>query len=190
MAKIHALIFSTLFGLSPLPVYAGQVADAAIAAEKLADEGKFEEALAKADEAKSLIWDAAPLKIQYYTLVSADPTGFGIYDIRPNIEFKSDEKIVIYTEPTGYAYGRDGDFYVIELALDFDLRDSSGASLGKQADFGKWALRSRVPNKEFMGKLDYAFTGIQPGDYEVITTVRDMNADSSIEFSTKFKIVP
>ena len=47
MSKIQALIISTLLGLTPLPVYAGQVVDAAQAAEKLASEGKFDDALAK-----------------------------------------------------------------------------------------------------------------------------------------------
>lgn len=190
MSKIHIFIISSLIGFTTLPVYAGQVTDAAVAAEKFADEGKFDDALAKINEAKDSIWNASPLIIHNATIVSADPAGYGIYDIRPNNEFKADEKIIIYSEPAGFAYGRDGDFYVIELALDFEIKDSSGASLAKQADFSKWTIRSRVPNKEFMGKLDYSFNGIKPGDYEVITTVRDKNADSSAEFSTKFKIVP
>ncbi len=190
MSKIQALIISTLLGLTPLPVYAGQVVDAAQAAEKLASEGKFDDALAKINAARDSIWDDSPLVIHNATTVSADPAGYGIYDIRPNNEFKANEKIIIYTEPTGFAYGRDGDFYVVDLALDFEVKDSTGASLAKQADFSKWTIRSRVPNKEFMGKLDYSFNGIKPGDYEVITTVRDKNADSSAEFSTKFKIVP
>jgi hypothetical protein len=189
MSKFHTLYISALIGFAPLQAYAGPVADAAVAAEKLADEGKFDDALAKINEAKDTIWDASPLIIHNATIVSADPAGYGIYDIRPNNEFKGDEKITIYSEPTGFAYGRDGDFYVVELALDFEIKDGSGASLAKQADFSKWTIRSRVPNKEFMGKLDYSFNGIKPGDYEVITTVRDKNADSSAEFSTKFKIV-
>ena len=190
MSKIQALFISALIGFMPLPVCAGPVADAAAAAEKLADEGKFDDALAKINEAKNSIWESSPLVIHNATIVSADPGGYGIYDIRPNNEFKADEKIIIYSEPTGFAYGRDGDFYVVDLALDFEIKDGSGASLAKQADFSKWTIRSRVPNKEFMGKLDYSFNGIKPGEYEVITTVRDKNADSTAEFSTKFKIVP
>src|SRR6185295_2184996 len=103
--------------------------------------------------------------------VASDPNGFGIYDIRENAEFKRSEPLLIYTEPVGFAFGRDGQMFVMDMALDFEIRDSSGASVAKQENFASWTIRSRFPNKEFMGKLKYDFSGLQPGDYSVITTV-------------------
>jgi hypothetical protein len=80
--------------------------------------------------------------------------------------------------------------YIADMALDFEITDATGASVAAQENFGSWALRSRVPNKEFMGKLDYNFSGLEPGDYEVITTVRDRNSDKRASFGMKFKLLP
>ena len=122
--------------------------------KKFASDGKFDQALAKIDEAKNTIWQASPFVINYATIVSAEPGGFGMYDIRRNNEFKGDEKLVIYFEPSGYTYGRDGDLFVIDLGFDFVLKDSSGTSLGGQLDFSKSLIRSHAPNKETMARLN------------------------------------
>ena len=55
--------------------------------------------------------------------------------------------------------------------------------------FGVLKLSSRFPNKEFMGKITYTFSGIEPGDYVVQTNIRDQNSDKTVTFSTPFKIV-
>ena len=80
--------------------------------------------------------------------------------------------------------------YLLNLKLDFDIKNKAGESLAKQENFSAWALRSRVANKEFMGKVTYNFTGIEPGEYEVVTTVRDQNSSKTGFFSMPFKIVP
>ena len=122
--------------------------------------------------------------------MAADPAGFGIYDIRENNEFKSGERLVIYSEPVGFTYSRDGQVFITDMALDFEIKDAFGTSLAKQENFASWTLRSRVPNKEFMGKIDYNFTGLKPGDYDVVTMVRDKNSEKANSFSMRFKIVP
>ena len=43
--------------------------------------------------------------------------------------FKRSEPLIIYTEPFGFAYGRDGQMFVIDMALDFEIRDAAGASI-------------------------------------------------------------
>ena len=113
-----------------------------------------------------------------------------MFDIRESDAFKRSEPLVIYTEPVGFAYGRDGQMFITDLALDFEVFDASGASIAAQENFGSWTLRSRVANKEFMGKLDYDFSGLEPGDYEVVTTVRDKNSDKKASFGMKFKLLP
>ncbi len=170
-------------------VFAGDLADAAQKAESMVEAGKYADALSALNGALDTVWHAAPLTINKAVLVATDPQGFGIYDIRSNNQYKSGEPIVIYTEPSGFGYGRDGDFYTINMALDFDIKSSSGDSLANQPDFAKWELRSRVANKEFMGKLTYTFSGITPGDYVVETTIRDQNSDKKITFPTPFTIV-
>ncbi len=169
--------------------FAGDLVDAAEKAESAVEAGKFADALSALNQARDTVWNAAPLTINKAILVASDPQGFGIYDIRDSNQYKSGEPIVVYTEPSGFGYGRDGDLYTINMALDFEIKSSSGESLANQQGFAKWELRSRIPNKEFMGKLTYTFSGIEPGDYIVETTIRDQNSDKKVTFPTPFKIV-
>jgi hypothetical protein len=176
--------------MAAVPSFSGEITDAAAKAETLFGEGKFQDSLAALDKARDAIWQKAPLTFGKTLFVVSDPGGYGVYDLRDNNEFKPGEQLVIYTEPKGYAHGRDGAIYVLNLKLDFEIKNKEGGSLAKQENFSAWALRSRVANREFMGKVTYNFTGIEPGEYEVITTVRDQNSAKTGMFSMPFKIVP
>lgn len=176
--------------MSAAPLFSGEITDAAAKAEALLGEGKFQESLAALDGAREAIWQKAPLSFGKTLFVVSDPGGYGVYDLRDNNEFKQGEQLVIYTEPQGYAHGRDGAIYLLNLKLDFEIKTKAGESIAKQENFSSWALRSRVANREFMGKVTYNFTGIEPGEYEVVTTVRDQNSAKSGTFSMPFKIVP
>jgi hypothetical protein len=176
--------------LTAAPSFSGEITDAAAKAEALLGEGKYQESLAALDAARDLIWKNAPLTFGKTLFVVSDPAGYGVYDLRDNNEFKPGEQLVIYTEPQGYGHGRDGAMYVLNLKLDFEIRNKAGESLAKQENFAAWALRSRVANREFMGKVTYNLTGIEPGEYEVITTVRDQNSAKTGSFTMAFKIVP
>lgn len=178
-----------LFSLVAGAGHAGDIVDAAQKAEAAVEAGNYASALASLNDARDSVWNASPLTINKAILVASDPQGYGIYDIRDNNQYKPGEPIVIYTEPSGFGYGRDGDIYLLKMALDFEIKTSSGESLATQKDFAKWELRSRIPNKEFMGKITYTFSGIEPGDYTVETNIRDQNSDKTVTFSTPFKIV-
>jgi hypothetical protein len=183
------LIASALLLLPASDGFAGDLVDAAQQAEAAVDAGNFAAALASLNMARDGVWNASPLTVTKAILVASDPQGYGIYDIRDNNQYKAGEPIVIYAEPAGFAYGRDGDMNLINMALDFEIKSSTGESLAVKQDFAKWELRSRVANKEFMGKLTYTFSGIEPGDYVVETTIRDQNSDKKVTFATPFKIV-
>jgi hypothetical protein len=167
---------------------AGEAVDAATRAEQLASEGKYDEALTAIDAAKTAIWEAAPLTFRRALFVASEPQGFGIYDIRETSTFKKSDPLIIYSEPLGFAYGKDGDIYTIDLAMDFAITDAAGKDVASQKGFGTLRLRSRVPNKEFMAKVTYDFSQLPPGDYEVTTTAHDQNSDKSGSFSLKFTI--
>ena len=186
MKKTIAMALATLSGS---PVIAGEIADAASRAETLFEAGDHAKAIAALNEARESIWNDAPLTINKAILVASDPQGFGIYDIRDDNRYRAGEDIVIYTEPSGFAYGRDGDLYVIGMTLDFDVKSAGGESLASQENFAAWQLRSRVPNKEFMGKITYSFAGIEPGNYVVETRIRDLNSDKVTSFPTRFVII-
>jgi hypothetical protein len=178
-----------LIALAPVAAYAGPVADAAARAEDLMAQSKFVEALDALDAAKEEVWKQAPMTFRKALFAAADPTAFGVYDIKEGTTFKRQELLIIYAEPVGYGYGRDGDFYLISLALDFTVKDRDGKVIAKQENFGTLNFRSRFPNKEFMTKVTYNFSGLPAGDYEVVTTARDQNSPKSAEFSLKFTLV-
>ena len=190
MLNFRSLCISSVLLLSICPAWSGEISDAGANAEQLAGDGKYVEALQALEAARDAIWAQSPLIFAKTIFVASDPSGFGIYDIRDNSEFKRSEPIIIYTEPVGFAIGRDGQMFVTDMALDFEIKDASGGSVAKQENFGSWTIRSRFPNKEFMGKLNYDFSGLQPGDYSVITTVRDKNSDKTNSFSMSFKLLP
>jgi hypothetical protein len=186
MKKAVALL---IVGLVNSPVLAGDISDAGSRAESFLEDGNHAKAMAALNAARETVWNAAPLTINKAVLVAADPKGFGIYDIRDDNRYRAGEDIVIYTEPSGYAYGRDGDLYVIGMTIDFEVRSESGESLASQENIAVWQLRSRVPNKEFMGKVTYSFAGIEPGNYVVETRIRDLNSDKVTSFPTRFVII-
>lgn len=183
------LIVALFASLSVAPAGAGEIVDAAEKAETLLEAGNHAKANAALRQASELIWNSAPLTINKAVLVASEPQGFGIYDIRDDNRYQAGDDIVIYTEPSGYGYGRDGDLYVIGMTLDYEVRSASGETLASQENFAVWQLRSRVPNKEFMGKITYSFSGIEPGDYVVETRIRDLNSDKSTSFPTRFSII-
>lgn len=183
------LFAAALIALQASAANAGDIADAAQKAETAFEAGNYASAMTSLNGARDVVWAASPLTINKAILVASDPQGYGIYDIRDNNQYKSGEPIVIYTEPSGFGYGRDGEIYLLKMALDFEIKNSSGESLATQKDFAKWELRSRIPNKEFMGKITYTFSGVEPGDYVVETHIRDQNSDKTVTFSTPFKIV-
>ena len=190
MFNIRLLCATSALFLALAPVFAGEITDAGAAAEQAVTDGDYQAAFESIEAAKGSIWEQSPLALHNVNFTVGEPAGFGIYDVRPNNEFKSGETLVVYTEPQGYGFGQEGDFYIMDMALDFEVKDASGASLAKQDNFASWTLRSRYPNKEFMGKLTYDFKGITPGDYVLSTTVHDRNSEKTASFSLKFKIIP
>ena len=190
MLNIRLHCAATALLLAVTPAFAGEITDAGAAAEQAVTDGDYAAAFESIETAKDSIWEQSPLTLKGVTFTIGEPTGYGIYEKRPNNEFKSGETIVVYSEPQGYGYGEDGDYNTMDMALDFELKDATGSSLAKQDNFASWKLRSLYPNKEFMGKLTYDFKGLAPGEYQLSTTVHDKNSEKTASFSLKFKIVP
>ena len=188
MKPLFAAVLTSSMLLTGTLAWAGEAVDAATKAEQLASDGKFSDALLAMDEAKESIWKATPLTFRKALFVASDPQGFGIYDIRDSSSFKRSDPLIIYSEPQGYGYGRDGDIYVIDLTLDFTIKSPDGKVVAEQKNFASLTLRSRVPNKEFMAKVTYDFSGLPAGDYEVTTAAKDKNSDKSGAFTLKFTL--
>ena len=168
---------------------AGDIADAAARAEQLAAGGNYLDAMAALEQAQDALWAQAPLSFRRTLFTAGTPTGYGIYDLRENNTFKRAEPLIIYAEPMGYGYGRDGSIYTIDLALDFVINDAAGKVIAEQKNFGTLSLRTRFPNKEFMAKVTYDFSGLPAGEYEVTTTAHDQASGKSGAFTMPFKLV-
>ena len=165
------------------PAWSGEIVDAATAAEELASEGKFDEALAVLTEAQAKLWDLSPMYVRKALFVAEEPAGFGIYKLREGSIFKKSEILLIYAEPVGFGYTRNGEQYVVDIAMDFDILDKSGKSVAAQQNFGSLGLTSNVPNKEFFAKITYNFSGLESGDYDVVTTLNDKASGETVSFT-------
>lgn len=181
-------LIAGFLALAPLTAAAGEAVDAATRAESLLAEKSYTAALAAAGEAQQAIWDASPLTVQRALFVASDPGGFGIFDMREGNTFKRSEPLIIYAEPLGFGYGRDGELYVIDLGLDFIIKSADGKEVARQENFGSLTMRSRVANKEFMAKLNYDFSGVPAGAYAVTTILKDKNSGKTAEFTLDFTL--
>ncbi len=162
---------------------------AAEEAQKLATGGKYIEAIDALDSAAAALWEAAPLSYRKAVLVASQPGGFGVYEQRNGAAFKRDEQILIYAEPVGYGYGKDGNLNAIELVGDVEVKTEDGKVLGGQKAFARFGLKSRVKNREFYAFITYSFSGLQPGNYVAATTLTDTNTGKSGAFDLPFTIV-
>jgi len=167
---------------------AGNVADAAGQAEKLADQGNSIDALVTMDEAVGRLWDKLPLTVLESDFVTGKPGGYGDYEVRPDARFKPGEKMLVYAELAGFDYGRTGDLFTIDIGADIELRDNEGKKVVAQTDYATFRYRSHVPNREFFAFFTYSFSGLKPGAYTVVTTLRDHNSKKTGSFELPFTI--
>ena len=82
-------------------VHAQSVQELAKRAASDAKRGKDLEAYNTIRNAALRIWEQSPLLFREALFVKSAPTGYGIYDPRPNNVFKPGEKLFIYVEPVG-----------------------------------------------------------------------------------------
>jgi hypothetical protein len=184
-----SLVAAGLPVLAATAAAGGEITDAARSAELAAEAGKPVEALAAIEEAFNALWDKAPLGFSEALFVADRPKGFGIYDMRPTSVFRPGEDMLVYAEPFGYGFGRDGDLFVIAFDADFELRTAGGQILHARQDFARLEMKSRRRNKEFQVFITYSFKGLKPGDYVLSTTLRDRNSPKAGNFELPFTVV-
>ncbi len=138
----------------------------------------YKSALIKARELYLNLWNKSPLFLKKSLLVEDEPQGVGIYTERKDNKFVEGDPIYIYVEPAGYTVLKKGDVYTFGLIADFAILDQDGNHLYEKKNFGRWSMKSKDFNTEFFLFLRYSFTGIKPGKYKIITTLKDMNNPS------------
>lgn len=173
-------------GFLTLQAHAGEIADRAAEAERLAQAGKFAEAAEALEAAEAALRANMPLTIRRALFVASEPGGFGVYNPRENAVFKKGEPIIIYAEPIGYGYKQDGQLNVLALGVDVVVKDRDGKEVGRKDDFGELTFQSRYKNSEFFAKLNYDFSGLPAGDYQVTSVLRDKVTGKSVDFTLPF----
>ncbi|KUK13394.1 MAG: hypothetical protein H5T91_08205 [Synergistetes bacterium] len=159
--------------------------------KQLFSKGDYKAALIKSRELYLAIWNKSPLFYSKAVLVENEPEGVGLYVERKNNKFTEGDPIYIYVEPMGYTVVKKGDNYSFGLAADFAILDSEGNHLYEKKNFGTWSMESKNFNTEFFLFLRYSFTGIRPGKYRIITTLRDINdPNKKMEVDVPIEIVP
>ncbi|ODN71724.1 hypothetical protein [Methylobrevis pamukkalensis] len=171
------------------PAAAGELADRSKAAEALLADGKPVQALAEMEAAFNAAWDLAPLGFSEALFVAARPSGFGIYDARLTNIFKEGEDMLVYAEPYGFGYGRDGELFLIDFEADFELKTPTGQILHEQKAFADLKMKSRRRNKEFQVFITYNFSGLKPGDYVLTTRLHDLHSDKTGAFELPFTLM-
>lgn len=143
--------------------------------KQLFAKGDYKNALLKAKELYLSIWNKSPLFYSKSILVENEPEGVGMYVEKKDNKFAEGDPIYIYVEPMGYTVVKKGGNYSFGLAADFAILDNEGNRLYERKNFGTWSMESKSFNTEFFLFLRYSFTGIKPGKYRIITTLRDIN---------------
>jgi hypothetical protein len=174
--------------MSLAPAAADELSDHTKAAEELAGEGKFLEAMDALDAASSLVWDRAPLTFRRALWVAEPPAGFGAYNPRETNQYAAGDQMIAYVEPVGFGWRKTGDLWQTDLAADFSIKDKDGKEIYTQKDFEKLQVSSRVRNREFMGRFTFTLTGLPAGDYTLETTLRDAISSKSGSFTLAFVI--
>ncbi|QCI65603.1 hypothetical protein [Phreatobacter stygius] len=159
-------------------------------AQEAASAGRSTEALDALDEAAVTIWERMPLTVRRATLVAEEPQGYGVFNPRDSSSFDAGQPLLVYVELNGQGWRRSGDLFRTDLVLDFELRTKDGQALVAQQAFNTIATASRRRNREFFVYVTYSFSGVEPGDYVVRTTVRDRAGSKQTSFDLSFTVKP
>lgn len=157
-------------------------------AQEAAAAGRAVEALDALDEAAIAISEKMPLTIRRATFVAEEPQGYGVFNPRDSTSFEIGQPLLVYAELAGQGWRRSGDIFRTDLVLDFELRRADGQSLVAQQAFNTIATASRRRNREFFLYVTYSFSGLEPGDYVVRTSVRDRAGNKQTAFDLTFAV--
>ena len=158
------------------------------AAPDLTDKDKSIEAINTARAAVVEALSRAPLGFRGILFVSEIPEGFAAYQPRTNNIFAPDEPLIVYTEPVGVAWTKNGDEFSSKLVVDFDIRSPDGKVLAGQKGFGEFALSAREPPLDFMTHVKLDVTGAPAGAYILGLTMHDTNNGKSTSTDLPFEI--
>lgn len=153
---------------------AGDLLAKAERAEKALDAGRSVAAITLMRSALIEAWKAAPLSIETAHFVTQPAEGYGIFNVRSDAVFASNEELLIYLEPVGFTWVQENGIYRSHLAADFELMSPGGKILAGQEDFGEFRFASMAHNTEYMANLTLSITGAPKDQYILKVTLRDL----------------
>jgi hypothetical protein len=172
------------------PALAGPLADAATKAEALAASG---DTLGAHDAMRSAISDFSatlPISIGKAVFVAAPPTGYAMYEPKPQPVFKPGEALVSYVEPVGLTWKPAAVAGKMEthFTVDLDILSASGEVLANQKAFGDFTFTGFLRNQEIYATLTTDVSGAAAGDYVLRFHFNDLNSGKSASVDQKFTI--
>lgn len=190
MKKLTAIVGLALLLMSVCPALAADDIGQLLEQSRQAlQAGRKDEAVLKMEQALEVVWQQADLWVAKAVLVSRRPTGYGVYQPRPNNVYLRNEPVLLYVEPMGYRHRKrpDGQ-YEFGLVADFLVKRPNGEILGGQTNFQRLTMTSHHPNREFFLNLTYTFQGLPVGKYIIETVLHDLVSQAKTTVSTEFEI--
>lgn len=118
--------------------------------------------------------------------------GFASFESLPEATLTSDDKLMVYYEPSGHTIERTKDGFRTVLAQDGRLRKKGGKDvLWQKAPMFEYEAKDKTPPYLLFMRTDLALKGLPPGDYELDLTLHDRLAKGTKVLRTVgFKVVP
>lgn len=129
--------------------------------------------LASAYEALDAAWQQAPLTFAALTFTDGPASGYGRYTPRADAVFAAGDTLTVYAEPVGFGHEQTAEGYGVRLTAGFELLNTSGQVLAEQTGFADLRADSRNRLREFHATLSFAFEGLRPGEYRLVTKLTD-----------------
>ena len=184
-----ALLTGLFVGPARAQEFSAEVLDQQVkAAEALAADGKFVEAVDAMRAGTVSLWEAAPLTFRRALWIEEPPGGWGVYTPRSSATFASGDKMIAYAEPVGFSWREAGEEWVIEWTADMVIKSKDGTELQRLNDFQQLKITSHERNQEVFASFTYTFTDIPAGEYVVDTVLRDKGNGKTATFSLAFVI--
>jgi len=186
---VLALLAGLFSGPARAQEFSPEVLDQQVkAAEALAAEGKFVEALDAMRAGTVSLWEAAPLTFRRALWIEEAPGGWGAYTPRSSATYASGDKMFAYAEPVGFSWSASGEQWVIEWTADMVIKSKDGTELQRMNDFQQLKITSHERNQEVFASFTYTFTDIPAGEYVVDTVLHDKGNGKNATFSLPFVI--
>lgn len=146
------------------------------------------EGLAGAYQAVDAAWQQAPLSFAALAFADGPASGYGRYTPRKDAVFSAGDTLTVYAEPVGFGYDETPEGYGVRLTAGFELLNTSGQVLAEQTGFADLRADSRNRLREFHATLSFAFEGLRPGDYRLVTTLTDTVSGKTASGELPFSI--